>query len=211
MIKISPYGKEITDDEMQQIFTKYNATRESIFRRYEMNEVIEYTKGLGVEVGCGLNKIHTGAIGINLVLSDMDFGYPFGAQIKADGISLPWFTDNSLDYLFSSHCLEHFHEPEKALKEWTRVIREGGYLVLILPHKNYYPNIGHPQANKDHKHDFLPEDVKKIIDEIGKYEIIRIDTLHDKLKDNKIAITEASKYGHNTLNFSFEIVAKKIK
>jgi len=211
MIKISPYGKEITDDEMQQIFTKYNATRESIFRRYEMNEVIEYTKGLGVEVGCGLNKIHTGAIGINLVLSDMDFGYPFGAQIKADGISLPWFTDNSLDYVFSSHCLEHFHEPKKALKEWTRIIREGGYLVLILPHKNYYPNIDHPQANKDHKHDFLPEDVKKMIDEIGKYEIIRIDTLHDKLKDNKIAITEASKYGHDTLNFSFEIVAKKIK
>jgi len=211
MIKISPYGKKITDDEMQQIFTKYNATRESIFRRYEMNEVIEYTKGLGVEVGCGLNKIHTGAIGINLVLSDMDFGYPFGAQIKADGISLPWFTDNSLDYVFSSHCLEHFHEPEKALKEWTRIIREGGYLVLILPHKNYYPNIGNPQANKDHKHDFLPEDVKKMIDEIRKYEIIRIDTLHDKLKDNKIAITEASKYGHDTLNFSFEIVAKKIK
>jgi len=211
LIKISPYGKEITDEKMQKIFDEYNAERESIFRRYEMNEVIEYTKGLGVEVGCGLNKIHTGAIGINLVLSDMDFGYPFGAQIKADGISLPWFTDNSLDYVFSSHCLEHFHEPEKALKEWTRVIREGGYLVLILPHKNYYPNIDHPQANKDHKHDFLPEDVKKIIDEIGKYEIIRIDTLHDKLKDNKIAITEASKYGHDTLNFSFEIVAKKIK
>jgi len=210
LIKISPYGKEITDEEMQKIFDEYNAERESIFRRYEMNEVIEYTKGLGIEVGCGLNKIHTGAIGINLVLSDMDFGYPFGAQIKADGISLPWFTDNSLDYVFSSHCLEHFHEPEKALREWTRVIRVGGFLVLILPHKMYYPNIGEPNANKDHKRDFLPKDIKNLIEKIGKYEIIQFNTLHQKLKENPIAVSEAPKYGHKSLNFSFEVVAKKI-
>lgn len=210
MIKISPYGKEITDEEMQKIFDEYNAERESIFRRYEMNEVIEYTKGLGIEVGCGLNKIHTGAIGINIVLSELDFGYPFGAQIKADGISLPWFVDNSLDYVFSSHCLEHFHEPEKALREWTKVIRVGGFLVLILPHKMYYPNIGEPNANKDHKHDFLPEDVKNLIEKIGKYEIIQFNTLHQKLKENPIAVSEAPKYGHKSLNFSFEVVAKKI-
>ena len=211
MIKISPYGKEISNNEMQAIFDKFGADRESIFRRYEMNEVIKYTKGDGVEIGCGLNKIHTSAIGINIVLSNMDFGYPFGAQIKADGSKLPWFSDDSLDYVFSSHCLEHLYEPEKALQEWTRVIHIGGFLVLILPHKNFYPNIGQPNANKDHKNDFLPDDVKKMIDNIGKYEIIQFDSLHDTLKDNPVAISEASKYGHDSLNFSFEIVAKKIK
>lgn len=211
MIKISPYEKTISDSKMQDIFTKYNALRESIFRRYEMNEVIEYTKGVGIEVGCGLNKIHTAAIGINIVLTDADYGYPFGAQIKADGIALPWFADSSLDYVFSSHCLEHFYEPRKALKEWTRVLKDKGFLVLILPHKNYYPNIGHPDANKDHKHDFLPEDIKKMIDEMGCYEIISIDTLHEKLKDNLVAISEAPKYGHSSLNFSFEVIARKIK
>jgi len=211
MIKISPFGKEISDEQMQEIFDRYNTTRESIFRRHEMNEVIEYTKGIGIEVGCGLNKIHTSAIGINIVLSDQDYGYPFGAQIKADGTSLPWFADSSLDYVFSSHCLEHFYEPEIALKEWTRVLKIDGYLVLILPHKSYYPNIGHPSANKDHKHDFYPDDVKKMIENVNKYEIIQIDTLHEKLKNDELAITEASKYRHATLNFSFEIVAKKIK
>jgi len=211
LIKISPNGKTISDEEMQEIFDRYGATRESIFRRHEMNEVIEYTKGTGIEVGCGLNKIHTSAIGVNLVLSDTDFGYPFGAQIKSDGATLPWFSNNCLDYVFSSHCLEHFYEPEKALAEWTRILKLDGYLVLILPHKNYYPNIGEPNANKDHKNDFLPEDVKRMIEKIGKYEIIRIDTLHEKLKDDEVAISEAPKYGHESLNFSFEIVAKKVK
>lgn len=211
MIEISPYGKTISDKEMQEVFNKHNALRESIFRRHEMNEVIEFTKGIGIEIGCGLNKIHTSAIGVNIVLTESDYGYPYGAQIKHEGTNLPWFSDNSLDYVFSSHCLEHFHEPKKALIEWTRVLKVGGYLVLILPHRNYYPNIGHPNANKDHKNDFLPDDIKRMIDDIGKYEIISIDTLHDKLKNDPIAISEASKYGHESLNFSFEIVARKIK
>jgi len=209
MIKISPEGKEITDEEMLDVFKKYGATRESIFRRYEMNEVIQYTKGVGIEVGCGLNKIHTGAIGINLVMSDLDYGYPFGPQIKSDGTNIPWFSSNSLDYVFSSHCLEHFHDPKKALEEWTRVLKIGGHLVLLLPHKEFFPNIGEPNANPDHKNDFFPEDVKKMIIDIGGYEIIQIDTIHEKLKDNKIAIDEAPKYGHKSLNFSFEIIAKK--
>jgi len=90
-------------------------------------------------------------------------------------------------------------------------LKVGGYLVLLLPHKNYYPNIGHPNANKDHKHDFLPEDVKKMIDKIGKYELVSIDTLHEKLKDDPVATSEASKYGHQSLNFSFEVIARKIR
>jgi len=88
MIKISPDGKQVSDTEMQRIFDEYEAVRESIFCRYEMNEVIKYTKGVGVEIGCGLNKIHTAAIGINKVLTDNDFRYPYGAQIKAEGDSL---------------------------------------------------------------------------------------------------------------------------
>jgi len=196
---------------MQTIFNKFQANRESIFRRHEINQVIEFTKGNGIDIGCGLNKIHTSAIGINKILTENDYGYPFGAQIKGVGDSLPWFSDGSLDYVFSSHCLEHIMDTKKALLEWTRVIKNGGYLVLILPHKDYFPNIGQPNSNPDHKHDFLPSDIKKIIDEINECEIVQFDTLHEKLKNDQIAISEAPKYGHLSLNFSFEIVAKKTK
>ena len=209
MIKISPQGKEISDDEMLSIFNGNGAHRESIFRRYEMNEVIQYTKGIGVDIGCGLNKIHSSAIGIDKRMSTSDFGYPFGAQIRAEGDRLPWFGDNSMDFVFSSHCLEHMTDPVSALKEWHRVLKRGGYLVLILPRKDRYPAVGSPGANQDHKRDFSPQDVLDNLERVGSFEILQQDTLVEKLKDNQWATDEAKKYGHNTLNFSFEIVAKK--
>jgi predicted SAM-dependent methyltransferase len=211
MIKISPYGKEITDGEMLSIFNSNGAHRESIFRRYEMNEVIEYTKGVGVDIGCGLNKIHSTAIGIDKRMSLSDFGYPFGAQIRASGETLPWFEDNSLDFVFSSHCLEHMADPFSTLKEWHRVLKPAGYLVLIMPRKDRYPPVGSPGANQDHKRDFLPEDVIYSLEKVGAFQILQKDTLVEKLKENQWAIDEATKYGHNTLNFSFEIVAKKMR
>jgi SAM-dependent methyltransferase len=42
--------------------------------------------------------------------------------------------DNSLDFIFSSHTLEHLHHPEDALSEWCRKLRKDGILFLYLPH-----------------------------------------------------------------------------
>lgn len=61
-----------------------------------------------------------------------------GEQLKVDIVSpgddLP-FKDDSVDFILSSHVLEHFYDPIKALKEWYRVIRPGGYIFAIIPHK----------------------------------------------------------------------------
>ena len=64
-----------------------------------------------------------------------------------------------MDFVYSSHTLEHVEDYKAALREWWRVVKFNGYLVLYLPHKALYPNIGEDGANPDHKHDFLPEDV----------------------------------------------------
>jgi SAM-dependent methyltransferase len=42
--------------------------------------------------------------------------------------------DNSLDFVFSSHTIEHLKEWQKALKEWQRVLKNKGILFLYLPH-----------------------------------------------------------------------------
>ncbi len=55
-------------------------------------------------------------------------------DVVACGDNLP-FDDNSLDYVLSSHVIEHFFDPIKAIEEWFRVIKKGGYIFMIVPHK----------------------------------------------------------------------------
>ena len=42
--------------------------------------------------------------------------------------------DSSLDFVFSSHTLEHLEKWQEALKEWHRVLKPNGILFLYLPH-----------------------------------------------------------------------------
>ena len=42
--------------------------------------------------------------------------------------------DDSLDYVFSSHLLEHLSDPLKAIDVWRKKLKSGGILFLYLPH-----------------------------------------------------------------------------
>jgi SAM-dependent methyltransferase len=55
-------------------------------------------------------------------------------NIVASGDKLP-FKDNTLDYVFSSHVIEHFFDPVAAIKEWLRVVKADGIVLMIVPHK----------------------------------------------------------------------------
>lgn len=55
-------------------------------------------------------------------------------DILAAGNRLP-LADGSLDYVLTSHVLEHFHDTIGTLKEWYRVVRDGGLIFTIFPHK----------------------------------------------------------------------------
>jgi SAM-dependent methyltransferase len=61
-------------------------------------------------------------------------GKALPVDIVASGDDLP-VPDQSQDFVISSHVIEHFFDPIKALLEWNRVIRPGGYIFVIAPHK----------------------------------------------------------------------------
>ena len=54
-------------------------------------------------------------------------------DVVAEGADLP-LEDDSLDFVFSSHVIEHFPDPIRALYEWVRVARR--YVVVIAPHRD---------------------------------------------------------------------------
>ncbi len=59
---------------------------------------------------------------------------PCGRSYFVDGTKLSEISNARYDFLLSSHNLEHIANPIKALREWQRVVKPGGHLVMILPY-----------------------------------------------------------------------------
>ncbi len=53
---------------------------------------------------------------------------PANVDYVTDAANLFFATDESLDFICSSHVLEHIANPLKAISEWKRVIKEKGII-----------------------------------------------------------------------------------
>lgn len=121
-------------------------------------DIVPYTRGRGLDLGCGPFKAFPHFIGV-------DNGHHWGNEGVDVSVktceNLELFASDSMDFVFSSHLLEHLENPPEALVEWMRVIKPGGHLVLYLPHAEFYPQVGEPGANPDHKVNLWPEELIK--------------------------------------------------
>jgi ADP-heptose:LPS heptosyltransferase/predicted SAM-dependent methyltransferase len=132
--------------------------------------IVPYTRGRVLDLGCGPHKAWPHFIGVDNGHHAREFGWEYKPDIHVEDCArLDLFRSEGVDAVFSSHLLEHIEDYRGALKEWWSVIRFGGHLVLYLPHKDYYPNIGQPGASPDHKHDFTPRDIISAMREIEPY------------------------------------------
>lgn len=59
---------------------------------------------------------------------------PKGRQYIAEATRLQMIADGFYDFVLSCHSLEHTTNPLGALKEWIRVLKDKGGLLLVLPH-----------------------------------------------------------------------------
>jgi SAM-dependent methyltransferase len=111
----------------------------------------KYCKGHGLDVGAGYWPL-PGSTPLDIELGE-------GTVNRIED-----FPDDSQDYVFSSHCLEHILHWEKELDIWIRRIRPGGILFLYLPHPSCKIwHMSNPLMAKTHK--WVP-DVLTIINAI---------------------------------------------
>jgi ADP-heptose:LPS heptosyltransferase/predicted SAM-dependent methyltransferase len=139
-------------------------------------EVAPYLRGKGLDLGCGTFKILPQAIGVDTGEDAGKYGWRSVADIRQDATKLNMFASQSMDFVYSSHLLEHVEDHKAALREWWRVLKHGGKLALYLPHKLFYPNIGEEGSNPDHKHDFMPQDIidamEEVATEAGQFDLV---------------------------------------
>lgn len=125
-----------------------------------------------------------------------------------DGVTLP-FPDLSQDSVFVSHCLEHIVDYRMNLREWYRVLKYGGFLIIAVPHQYLYERkVNLPSIfNDDHKRFYTPASLLREIEESLPLDGYRVRSLSD--------IDEGFDYStppeqHAVGSYEIELVLEKI-
>jgi SAM-dependent methyltransferase len=142
-----------------------------LLRRKRSKFVMSYLDGLkGVEIGAAShNRFFLDAINVDR-FPDSGTAYKrlerriswhtAPVDVVANGDELP-FPEDSHDFVFSSHVIEHFPDPVKALYEWVRVARR--YVVAVVPHRDRTFDSGRPLTTVEelvqrHRENFTSEE-----------------------------------------------------
>lgn len=165
-----------------------------------------YCVGNGIDIGSGGDPVVPWAIQVELsdsAYSEYNSGLPTrGAVHYRDDkafLNLP-FKDRTLDWVFSSHLIEDFLDWFPILREWKRVLKIGGTLIICLPDKTRWNEAirrGQP-PNKQHRHESTPGELTNHARSIGGLEVLE-DRLTDSFNTERV------------IDYNILFVAKKIR
>lgn len=100
---------------------------------------LESGRGINIELGTGGPGLD-GFYGVDLLELP-------GVAIQADlNMPLDALPDNSVESVYSQHCLEHIREFMSLMRELHRVVRPGGTIHILVPHfsnPHYYSDPTH--------------------------------------------------------------------
>lgn len=138
----------------------------------------KYCVGNGVDIGCGGSPVVPSAIAFDLPPETYAV-YHSGLtpdrviQWGGDCRNLP-FKDGVCDFVYSSHLIEDFFDWNPLLTEWARVIKPGGYLVILLPDKRLWNEAiarGQP-PNCAHQHESFVGELSMHVSRMGGFHIV---------------------------------------
>lgn len=95
----------------------------------------KYCVGKGVEIGGADNCVE----GIDTLKVDRCENFSnkeYTVDHILEATDLSAFRDDQFDFVITIHVLEHITNPIKALVEWRRVVRDGGYIFAAIPKKS---------------------------------------------------------------------------
>jgi SAM-dependent methyltransferase len=129
-----------------------------------------------VEVGCGFRKTVPQAIGIDRVAKGNPVNHVKGpvsvADIEADITQPIPIDDKSVDTIIARHILEHVIDPISTLRNWNRIIKTGGRLIIAVPNHEIRNTI---PLNPEHVHGFTPSSLISLVRECGFRDVHTID------------------------------------
>lgn len=138
----------------------------------------KYCHGNGVDIGSGGEPVVPWAMQVELGEEDYaqyNSGHTPATPIvwRGSALDLP-LRDGVADFVYCSHLLEDFADWNPPLREWTRVLKVGGRLVILIPDKarwNEALRRGQP-PNCAHRHEGFVGELTGYIDRIGGFRVL---------------------------------------
>jgi ubiquinone/menaquinone biosynthesis C-methylase UbiE len=187
------YGTWYDDERIKGYYEMINKKEVEIVEKYGKDKKV-------LEVGCGtgiilneVNKFTSVANGIDLSPGMLERAKEKGLNVQvANAKSIP-FDDNTFDVVYSFKVLAHIPEIRETVKETTRVVKDGGTLILEFYNSYSLKKLANWIYNIVKKRDvyirydsigkiktYLPEDW-----ELVDYHGIKVLALGKKLSTNK--------------------------
>jgi predicted SAM-dependent methyltransferase len=143
---------------------KYSLYRRIIADRPSPRDelAIQFLRGRGIEIGAlhlPLNVPPSVLVKYvdRMSVKDLRLQYPelntlplIEADILDNGEQLASFQDGSQDFVIACHLIEHTEDPIGTLKNWIRVIKDGGILYLAVPHRDFTFDKDRPLTTFEH-------------------------------------------------------------
>jgi SAM-dependent methyltransferase len=109
---------------------------------------VPFTAGKGLDLGCGKSKLFETefCLGIDNGYDAERFGTVIQANIKMDAKDLSQLAGGGWDYVYSSFLLQYFpyKDVPNVLRDWMRLLKVNGNLILYLPDADAYPKCAEP-------------------------------------------------------------------
>ncbi len=90
------------------------------------------------------------------------------ADIVADVAEPLPFENESVDCVIARHILEHCLDSVKTLRQWTKVLKKGGRIIISCPDENVCEGI---QTYAWHVHGFTPDSMDSLVETVGLHKI----------------------------------------
>ena len=141
------------------------------FMRQALVNGATYAQGRLLDVGCGNRPYQTIFMSYvsHYIGLERDQNRYAKVDVWGDALTLP-FADGVFDTVLSNQVLEHVPEPQLALTEAARVLKDGGYLILTAPHIWELHEVPHDYFR------FTPYGLRYLAEKAG-FEIVSIEAL----------------------------------
>ena len=105
--------------------------------------------GRGIDIGSGRDPLNPKTFKKVTVLEPFDIKDGDAQCINK------YRKENDYDFVYSSNCLEHLEDPVFAIKNWFSLVKNQGYLVVVVPDEDLYEQGIFPSKyNPKHKWTF---------------------------------------------------------